>query len=634
MRLAHGGARWLAVVGSVLAVACFADWYYDRFTETPFWLRVLATLGQIGLAGWLAFVFVVRPWLRTPPIDDLATVAEKAIPAFDHRLVTAIQLNRPGAKTFGMSQTLIAEVTREAGELASRHTLTKLLDARPVWRGLAVLAPVLLGWLVFAGVKPDLALTLLKRQALMNEEIPRSVFLENITQEVWPSGAEVVIRYKVTGEFTETMTGTVRVRPEGQPEDTYPLAFEKLVGDGAYFSTKLPPSATPFTFTARLADGRTRTPGSVVFEPPPQATDVEAWQLLPRYLGLKPDGTPFERYQPRGEVVNALPYSGIRVEANFNKPVVRAVLVPIERGAGNAEVDGKPVPAAAIEADRLSAGWTFNATPRLIGYRIDLTDDRGFTSPSPARRGVRMMPDQPPFVEFLKESTRNPDPTARDGKGNPRDYEWDSMPLSPGGRAMVTYHTRSETGVSRVNIAYRVIAKGEQPENLHPRDDPNGRVFSRLNLKPVAADPTKLGKFVPDLGLFEKSPKYGQVEFFPMPAANPANDPGELDAGGRVNFETRGLVKKKPDGTDAELEVGDTVELYVEVFDKVTTPDGKPILGRPAGYTREARRKTIVTEDEARALIRQRDEAQKRLQDKLRDLADDQRSIYQPPKKK
>jgi len=677
VRLAWGGGRWLAVVLAVLAAACLADWLYDRRAEVPLALRAAVTVLQGGLALSLAYLLVVRAWAKTPPLDELAYTAEKAIPEFDHRLVTALQLNRVGAKTHGMSAALIAEVTREAGELAARHRLTRLINYKPVGYGLAVAAPLLLAWGAFAAVNPDLATTLLKRQALMGADIPRSVQLVNETAEVWPTGSEVVLRYRVTGAWGETMAGKAMVRPEGQPADDYALAFEQPAPDGAaYFVAKLPPSSTPFTFRARLGDGRTRADGRVSFEPPPQATDVEAWQLLPVYLGRDPQGGSYSRFQQRGEVVNALPLSGIRVRATFNKPVAadKAVLVPIERGEANKEVDGKRATAIDAGADGLTAEWVFATTPRTVGYRIELTDTRGFTSPAPARRGVRMLPDEPPAVEFRRESNRNPDPTAFDGKGDPRAYEWD-MPVSwqptggPGegdtGPIQVIYSARSELGVGRVNLAYRVIPKGGEAENLHPRDDPAERVYKRLPLTPYTADPVKVGKWVPDLGLFEKSfvsrdappreyvsdydQSRVQVELFRLPSPNPATEPGELDAGGRYNFLTGGLKKAGSQaGTFAKLEVGDTVELYVEVFDKYTVhlegeeekrrKDKKATPAaadptRPAGYTREAKRKTVVTEDDALVLIRQRDEAQKRLQDKLRDIAADQSDVFRVKKK-
>ncbi|MDB5309638.1 MAG: hypothetical protein JWO38_3840 [Gemmataceae bacterium] len=659
VRLAWGGSRWLAVVAAVLGVACFADWLYDKRAEVPFVLRLLATAGQAALAAGLAYALVARAWAKAPPLDQLAYLAEKAIPEFGHRLVTALQLNRPGAKTAGMSQMLIAEVTREAGEMAARHRLTKLINYRPVGWAAGVVLPVLLAWGGFVAAKPDLALVLLRRQALLGGEIPRSVRLENITPEVWPSGAEVEIRYRVSGEYTQGMAGTAFVRPDGQPADDYPLAYEKENPDGtATFLSKLPPSSTPFTFRARLGDGRTRTPGRVDFEPPPQVQTIDATLLLPGYLGgraAQKDGKwvtlPYERPQPRGEVVNALPLSEIQVESTFNKPVVKAVLIPIERGDGNKEVDGKRLDPEELAADGKSAEWTFRTTPKTIGYRIELTDPRGFTSPAPARRGVRMLPDEPPAVEFRKESNRNPDPTAFDGKGDPRIYEWDfPVALIPSAQAgesetgpiQVIYSARSELGVGRVNLAYRVVPRGEPAENVHPRDDPGERFYKRLPLSRTAADTKKVGKWVPDLGLFEKSfvgfgrpdRQKAQVEFYPVPSSNPAAEPGELEGGGRYNFQTNGLRKKSLDGSETKLEVGDTVEIYVEVFDKYSTYlEGKKLPARLAGYTREAKRKTIVTEDDARVLIIQRNETQKKLQDKIRDIATDQGNVFQPQKR-
>lgn len=662
VRLALGGGAAVGVALAVLGVACFADWFYDRFADVPFALRLLATAGQVALAAGLVYALVFRPWVAAPAVDDLALRAEKAIPEFDHRLVTALQLNRPGAKTSGMSATLIAEVTREAGEMAARHRLTKLIDYRPVAWGVAAVAPALLAWAVFAAVNPTLAGILLQRQMLASPDIPRSVQLENVTQEVWPSGAEVVIRYRVTGAWSEDATGSAFVRPDDNPEDTYKLAYESANPDGsAVFAVKLPPSSVGFTFRARLRDGRTRGPGRVEFEPPPQVKDVEAWQLLPQYLGTrvvsvggKDVPQPFERYQPKGEITGALPQSGVRVEATFTKPVVKAVLTPILRGSGNKETDGAPLAPDELFPDGQTAGWTFPVQDKLIGYRIELVDARGFVSPAPARRGVRMLPDEPPAVVFHKESTRNPDPTQFDGKGDPRLYEWDSMPVAfrptaggdgETGPMQIIYSARSELGVGKVNLAYRVIAKGQEASApdapQHPRQDPAGAVFTRLPLKAVKADTSKVGRWVPDLGLFEKSfagldrfarPRV-QVEFYAIAAANPATEPGGLDAGGRYNFQTDGLRKRRPDGTPGRLEVGDTIEVYVEVFDKYSAwLESRGGKARAAGYTREARRKTIVTEDDAYVLTRQRDEAQRKLQDKLRDLADDQRGVFQPPR--
>src|SRR5436309_13384 len=106
IRLGWGVARWAAVVAAVLALACLTDWTWDLYADTPFVLRVVMTVGQLALAAVLAVLLVVRPWFTAPPVVDLALRAEREIPEFGHRLVTALQLNRPGARTQGMSPVL------------------------------------------------------------------------------------------------------------------------------------------------------------------------------------------------------------------------------------------------------------------------------------------------------------------------------------------------------------------------------------------------------------------------------------------------------------------------------------------------------------------------------------------------
>jgi hypothetical protein len=720
IRFAWGLGRWFAIVGSVLLFACLADWLIDRYAgsqawrsvrkslfapagllsigETPYWwFRVPLTAAQLALAAVLAYVLLVRPWARTPPIDDFAMQAEKSFPDFDHRLVTAIQLNRPRADTRGMSPTLINEVTREAGEIAARHNVLALVDYRPLGRAAAAVAPVLLAWAVFFAVNPLLAAILVKRQALLDVEIPRSIRLENVTPEVWPTGSEVLVRFRVTGNYREGMVGALRLVPEDQPEEFYELKHEAPIDDeSAYFAVKLPPMSRDFKFQARLGSGRTKTPGEVRFENPPQLAETDgltARQILPAYLGTDPEGAPFVRTDAeaawkRGEVIDALPKSQVLVEAKFNKPVKVARLIPIERAIvgrlfgiklevgdvrlfgivirptpgerllrikrwrGSYESDLNPLEPLPEEAghDRRSASWGFPTTPRMIGYRIELEDDLGFRNPVPIRRNIRMWLDREPIVTFKPESTRSPNPEDFDGGGNPRDLEGE-MPLSAEGIVQVIYHAQSEVGIRAANLRYRVIPRGVQmdlyPEEYrrihHPRDDPNLIVYDRLPLTRFAGDPAKLklGPFDPDLGLFRYSfrdvprPERNRVnvQFYLFPSPDPAKVPGELAAGGRYNFQVSGLRKRMPDGSTAKLEVGDTVELYVEVYDKLTALDGLP--DRPAGYTQQAKRKIVLSDSDAEAATMAALESQRRLRDKLQKIADDQADVFKPraPKK-
>src|SRR5438067_12717987 len=101
LRLAWGGARWLAVVVVALAVACLIDWWIDRGRETPFALRVALLVGQIMLAAALGVVWLLAPVARRRSDDDLALFVENKVSDLHHQLISAVQLNRPGADTFG-----------------------------------------------------------------------------------------------------------------------------------------------------------------------------------------------------------------------------------------------------------------------------------------------------------------------------------------------------------------------------------------------------------------------------------------------------------------------------------------------------------------------------------------------------
>jgi hypothetical protein len=155
--------------------------------------------------------------------------------------------------------------------------------------------------------------------------------------------------------------------------------------------------------------------------------------------------------------------------------------------------------------------------------------------------------------------------------------------------------------------------------------------------------------------------------FYPFPSPSPASEPGQLEAGGRRNFEVSDLRKTLPDGTTAKLEVGDAVELYVEAFDKLSyvsfaaKPRGRfalPVITgfdrhtllalpkdadgnldvkrlptRPAGYTGGAKRKIVLSESDVAAAILHRDEERQKRRDQLDAIAKDQVDVLKPKKK-
>ncbi len=592
-RFAWGLARWSGVVLGGLATCCLVDWTIDRYRDTPMLLRILMTFGQLALYSAAAVWFLYR--LRTPSIDVLAGKAETAFPEFDHRIVTALQLNRPTAKTQGMSPQLIGDVTREAVALAARHDLTKLAETDRLRRAAIVLAPLALVALAIFAFNPKLVLALVARQCLLPADIPRSVALVPDTAKLWPSGDPVRLTFRVSGKFTESSVGTAIVEPEGLPAETYDLKFlERIDESTARFAADYPPSSVPFTFRARLHDGRTRVPGEVRFEPRPVVKTVSAWLRMPTYVDPEGKRT-YERFQPEGEVT-ALPGCGLRVAIESSKPLKTASLVMLQRtAAGVEEPLGEPT-AMALDADRTAASAVATIPAKAVGYRILVTDDNDFANLNPPRRGIGIAPDDPPRVNLLPEILKDPrDPGPID------DYEVTGMPLVLGGRVQIGYAARSPLGLDRAFIMYRV----NDSESWTP-----------YPLAPTVADLTKTGKFIPELGVFENSGEDGKVDFYRFPSPDIDSEPPGLEAGGRYNFETAAL-KKTVNGKESKLEVGDRVEFHVAVYDR--NPDPNRLPGRS-----ESRIKAVVTQSQWEDWNRQRDQSRER----LKQLEERQRGVF------
>jgi hypothetical protein len=624
-RLAWGIARFLAVVLPLLALCCLVDWAIDRNRETPWLLRLVMTLSQVGVAIVCFSKFVMR--LQVPSLDALAAQAEGLMPVYGHRLVTALQLNRAGAKSEGMSRELIQNVTQEAEKIATRQDFPELADPSRLKKAAMLVGPILLFILGFTAFQPKLVATLVARQALLPIDIARSVTLENLTTELWPNGDAVLVKVKVTGAVADDSIGELKVSPEDQPSETYALNFRERIDDTtAIFTAQLPPASTPMTFRAWLGGGRLREVGVIRFDTRPVVKEVEASVVLPKYVD--PTGKrEFQRYQPLGEIY-ALTDSEVVVNANFSKPVASAAVVVITRDAQGKETEARRFPME-LAGERDLGGVRFRLPARPSAYRIECVDDNGFTNLNPPYRGITIAPDRSPEVRLLPEVLKDPKE-----EGPIDDFLVDGMPLRLGGQVQVGYYAKSPLGLSKAFIVYRV----------------NDGPWAALPLASTVADLNKLGKFLPELGVFTESGVYGQVEFYPIPALNPEQDPDGLTGGGRFNFKTSALKKRVKTGDvvkETELEVGDTVEIRVAVYDQHpgaiqpptnlprTTGSGddtaKPLAAdsrRPPGWSPESRIKQVVSDAKFEAWRQEH----YRSRVKLNELEQKQRAVFTGPK--
>jgi hypothetical protein len=625
---AWGLARWLGLVVALLLICAAADWLIDRDRDTPWSIRYGLFALQLVVAVGAGFVFLLLPQLRRLRDDDLALFVEDKVPSFRHRLISAVQLNRPGIDLSGMSPELIGVVTREAETQAEGLRFASLADHRRLRQGAAVIVPMLLLAALPFLAWPDLAAALLARQQLHDIDIPRSVYLESVTAEVWPAGDKVTLLYRITGPgVRDDLGGQVTVMPARQPSERFPLALVRETGQGfAEYAAELPAGSHDFEYTARLADGRTRRPSRVRFVPRPIVTEQKAWVLLPEFCGLRPDGSRYEVPQGRGDVVG-IKNSAARIAIHVQKPIATAVLEIL----APASLDADPTAALPPEqrarvipmtlgARQQVAEAVFDLRPEETGYRVLVEDEYGFDNVPPPRRGLRVIAEEAPQVFLLKDTF---------GEGADSDLEGIPVPL--GGSIRIPYVAHGPYGLAGARVLYRPLV-----EYTSGVEELKQKPWVALPLPEVLPN-EKSGPFDPKRGVFQHTSFDQEVPFHAVPSVNPELLLGRTLGGGRSFLRTKGLVERDETGKTRplSLKVGAKIEYCVEIFadrnDLAVQPDPNreyrdDEVRRPWSRS-ETRITEVVTLEQFQAWGRAVADEESR----LRKLDSQQRGVFQQP---
>jgi hypothetical protein len=628
LQLTWTGARCLAVFTAALAAACLLDWLVDLYRDTPRWLRVGLLAGQ-WLLWLLGLVAVVRVLSRRRSDAEVALWVEEEIPDLGHRLITAVQLNQPGAATRGMSPELIAAVTRQAEEQAAHTNFAQVADTRRLLWTAELLAPVAVVVVLLFGLCPETVQALLARQFLADRLIPRSLAIESASgRQVWPAGEDGVLRFRVRGPVADEAKGEVRLDPQEGRSERHELIFESREEDGAAtFLARVPPASQDFSYVAWLGDGRTHQPAEVHFEPRPIVQKQEAWVQLPGYIGLKPSGQPFEELQKGADLVYRLKGSTARVAIETQKPIVRATVEVMGPPHSLAEVSKPGVRVEAVRRSvnlevqeggrRAEGAFSFQpgTRPEFLGvlaasggvgcpsslpwaslllatradslqtetaYRIVVCDEFGLENNDKPRRSIRTAPVDPPEVALQPETFWK-----QGDSGPPEDREVEGIPILLGQRIPLGYDCRANYGLSHARLRYRVI-----PHSLSREDDPG---------EPPERDflPLPLGT---PYNQMSQASKKALEEFSALPAADPERIPG-TEGTGHFDFDSAGIPDSE--GGLLKLQEGDRLQFYVEVFGRAD-PEGQP--GRSA-----VREKEVVGQQEFLAWLDKKEDQKERI---------------------
>ena len=600
VRLAWGAGRAVAWAVVALLAAGLIDWTIDLWVDTPGGLRGLLLLAQVGIWGAAVWLLVVRPFTMPWADRDVALWVEGRTPSLGHRLITAVQLNRPDADTKGMSPELMAAVTRQAEDQARAEDFSAKVDRRRwEFRDRWLAAGVGLA-LLGAGAAPSTAAALVARVFLADVAIPRSVAIEPVELErVRPSGEETTLRFKVASRaIADAWTGSARVDPDGRPPEWYPLAHESRSADGAVFAAKIPGGAVDFSYRARLRDGRTRKIARIDYEPRPVAQKIEATLILPDYVGLRPDGQLYERPLARGEVSGPRG-SSAKVFVRTQKPVVKAEIELLGRAEAADAAPSRRLPLTIVE-DGMTAVGVFDLRAEEGTYRVHVEDKHGFANAAPPKRGITIVPAEPPRVTLLPERFMLPGE-----EGLSEDSELDGAPIPLGSAIRIAYYGSHAYGVERARLSYRVIKAAQ----AFAEAAPSTADWKHLPLGEVK-ETAESGPFDVRKGVFKNSGFRDQVEFHPLPTPDPMRVPGRLEAGGCFDFQTRAIPG---------LAAGDQVEFNLEIFARDPELEGQP--GKS-----ETRLKTFVTQPQFVDWVLQT----LRHESRIRQLETRQRGVFAP----
>lgn len=375
---------WLAIALALTDLTL--DWLFhlDRPQRTV--LLVLA----IGLLGWDASRWLIRP-LTTPTSDDaLALELESANPRLGQALITSLQLARLSDKRrTGMSPALVQHAIASGAKIADEISFEKILDSRRVAQNTLFLLAALLCFLSFTFALPF--------AAPLRTWLSRNVFLSTAT---WPQQTDLIIQglgpdgtvpFARGGDWTQLVTVgpnsslipdlvQFESRGPGSSASRRSIAMQRT-GDRE-FATAFVGVTEPFEFRARGGDAITEWTRAVPVAPP-ALSELTITAIPPRYTGQTREELP-----PGQSPYQLLRGSSLKISATANKLLQSAELV---RGDQHWSLIPTSAPTKQLSANIPAAELTTDS------YSIRLVDTLGLTSAT-LNFGIQWRPDHPPKV--------------------------------------------------------------------------------------------------------------------------------------------------------------------------------------------------------------------------------------------
>lgn len=437
LRWGNGVSLAVNAVVAILLIAFAADWLLDM---SPAQRGVL--LGLIGIAVLWALNRFTLPWFRQhDDVVELALSVEKE-QNIDSDIVSAIQFERPEAKTWGSEQLEDAVIS----QVAEKAPKINVFQGLPLveFNRRALSAVVVMGVVVTAGILfPEWLSAFANRMLLAAEQYPTKTQITTITvndetvfttnkigdasrptQKVFsPFGHPLSFSISAQGEIPASGLGQVRITSlDGdiateievtQVDKPNPNSLQEGLGElidedqnYAMFRGELPRLMDSVSFQVFLGDAR--SPAFVVEAIPLPVVDVNIEVTPPDYA--KDSAVVAGAANSSKRQLSVVEGSRVDLEVKcHNKQLAEATV-----WLGESDDPYKLGP-----KDGLKDTWTFDTTGTPLGlveepltFRVEVKDIQGLELESPIHGTIRLKTDQAPRTA-VSVRTRRVIPSAK-----------------------------------------------------------------------------------------------------------------------------------------------------------------------------------------------------------------------------
>jgi hypothetical protein len=374
-----GLALALLVVLAALTAECALDW----LTELPWPMRALILLGTLAGAGFFLRRDVVKPMRHQLNDAAVALLIERALPVFQSRFISSIQLAADQSHSASFIRALLAETDAMAATL-SFGRVVRVAGLRRALLGAfcAVAAAGALAWR--AGEATPI---LLMRAALLNTPLPRKTQITNLTGSRKIGIGEDLKIEAVAGGIIPSRGVIIATLAHGQKRE---YALEPEPDQHAHFSALIRSPQESFSYVIKLNDA-TSPDAEVTTLLRPVVVQLTCVENLPAYLKLPPVT------RAPGDL-RLLAGSRLSVSVRGSSPLSKASLrltgvnreVPLQinpktwRGQGELDIRAND----------------------LTGFSIRLVDTAGIESGASATYRIDVVPDQEPTVRMTYPTRR------------------------------------------------------------------------------------------------------------------------------------------------------------------------------------------------------------------------------------